>query len=98
MCKECPEPKNNCPKCAPCGVEQCRDVIQCASNEQVSCPKCPAPTCPEPPEKVCPSFELPKSDIQRFWRLKNRVHFLVLAGSDDKEDVHSRIKKCHLRY
>ena len=66
MCKECPEPKNNCPKPEPCGIEQCRDVIQCASNErQVSCPKCPAPMpCPEPPEKVCPSFELPESDIQ----------------------------------
>ena len=65
MCKECPKPKNNCPKCEPCGVEQCRDVIQCASNEkQVSCPKCPAPMpCPEPPEKVCPSFNT-ESDIQ----------------------------------
>lgn len=66
MCKECPKPKNNCPKCAPCGVEQCRDVIKCASNEkQVSCPKCPPPMpCPQPPEKVCPSFELPESNIK----------------------------------
>ena len=66
MCKECPKPKNNCPKCEPCGVEQCRDVIQCASNEkQVSCPKCPPPMpCPQPPEKVCPSFELPESNIK----------------------------------
>ena len=30
MCKECPKPKNNCPKPQPCGVEQCRDVIKCA--------------------------------------------------------------------
>jgi hypothetical protein len=66
MCKECPKPRNNCPKCEPCGVEQCRDVIQCASNEkQVSCPKCPPPMpCPQPPEKVCPSFELPESNIK----------------------------------
>lgn len=66
MCKECPEPKNNCPKCEPCGFEQCRDVIQCApGDQQISCPKCPAPeACPEPPEKVCPAFELPESDIQ----------------------------------
>lgn len=66
MCKECPEPKNNCPKCEPCGVEQCRDVIQCAPKEkQVSCPKCPPPMpCPEAPEKVCPAFELPEYDIQ----------------------------------
>jgi hypothetical protein len=66
MCKECPEPKNNCPKCEPCGVEQCSDVIQCApNNKPVSCPKCPPPMpCPEPPEKVCPSFELPESNIQ----------------------------------
>jgi hypothetical protein len=66
MCKECPEPKNNCPKCEPCGFEQCADVIQCApGDQQVSCPKCPSPeACPEPPEKVCPAFELPESDIQ----------------------------------
>lgn len=66
MCKECPKPKNNCPKCEPCGVEQCKDVIQCAPKDKpVSCPKCPSPMpCPEPPEKVCPSFELPESDIQ----------------------------------
>lgn len=66
MCKKCPEPKNNCPKCQPCGVEQCKDVIQCAPGDQpVSCPKCPAPQpCPEPPEKVCPAFELPISDIE----------------------------------
>lgn len=66
MCKECPKPKNNCPKCEPCGVEQCRDVIKCApGDQQVSCPKCPAPQpCPEPPEKVCPAFELPRSDIE----------------------------------
>ena len=66
MCKKCPEPKNNCPKCQPCGVEQCKDVIKCAPGDQpVSCPKCPAPQpCPEPPEKVCPAFELPISDIE----------------------------------
>ncbi len=66
MCKECPEPRNNCPKCQPCGVEQCRDVIQCApGDQQISCPKCPAPMpCPEIPEKVCPAFELPESDIK----------------------------------
>ena len=48
------------------GVEQCRDVIKCApGDQQVSCPKCPAPQpCPEPPEKVCPAFELPRSDIE----------------------------------
>jgi hypothetical protein len=66
MCKECPEPKNNCPKPAPCGFEQCKDVIKCASNEkQVSCPKCPAPQpCPKPVEKVCPAFEIPKSNVK----------------------------------
>lgn len=66
MCKECPKPKNNCPKCEPCGAEQCRDVIRCApGDQQVSCPKCPAPQpCPEPPNKVCPAFELPRSDIE----------------------------------
>ena len=66
MCKECPKPKNNCPKCEPCGSAECRDVIQCApGDQQVSCPKCPAPqACPNPPEKVCPAFELPVSDIK----------------------------------
>jgi hypothetical protein len=66
MCKECPTPKNNCPPCKPCGVEECVGVIKCASNEKpVSCPKCPPPQpCPQPPEKVCPSFELPTSDIK----------------------------------
>ena len=66
MCKECPKPKNNCPKPAPCGVEQCKDVIKCDSDENpVSCPKCPPPQpCPSPPEKVCPAFELPSSDIK----------------------------------
>jgi hypothetical protein len=66
MCKKCPEPKNNCPKPEPCGIEQCRTVIKCAPGDQpVHCPKCPAPeACPEPPEKVCPAFELPESDLQ----------------------------------
>ena len=66
MCKKCPEPKNNCPKPEPCGIEQCKDVIKCASNEkQVSCPKCPAPQpCPKPIEKVCPAFEIPKSNVK----------------------------------
>jgi len=66
MCKECPKPKNNCPKCEPCGSAECRDVIQCApGDQQVSCPNCPAPeACPNPPEKVCPAFELPVSDIK----------------------------------
>lgn len=66
MCKECPTPKNNCPPCKPCGVEECAGVIKCSSKEKpVSCPKCPPPQpCPEPPEKVCPAFELPTSDIK----------------------------------
>jgi hypothetical protein len=66
MCQKCPEPKNNCPKPQPCGVEQCKDVIKCASNEkQVSCPKCPAPQpCPKPVEKVCPAFEIPKNNVK----------------------------------
>jgi hypothetical protein len=66
MCKECPKPKNNCPKCEPCGSAECRDVIQCApGDQQVSCPNCPSPQpCPNPPEKVCPAFELPVSDIK----------------------------------
>ena len=66
MCKKCPEPRNNCPKPEPCGIEQCKNIIKCApGNQPVHCPKCPAPEpCPEPPEKVCPAFELPKSDIQ----------------------------------
>lgn len=66
MCQKCPEPKNNCPKPQPCGVEQCKDVIKCAANEkQVSCPKCPAPQpCPKPMEKVCPAFEIPKNNVK----------------------------------
>jgi hypothetical protein len=66
MCKKCPEPKNNCPKPEPCGLEQCKDVIKCASNEkQVSCPKCPSPQpCPRPIEKVCPAFEIPESNVK----------------------------------
>ena len=66
MCKKCPEPKNNCPKPEPCGIEQCKDIIKCSPKDQpVHCPKCPAPQpCPEPPEKVCPAFELPESDLQ----------------------------------
>lgn len=66
MCKKCPEPKNNCPKPEPCGFEQCKDVIKCASNEkQVNCPKCPAPQpCPKPIEKVCPAFEIPKTNVK----------------------------------
>ena len=65
MCKECPKPKNNCPKPQPCGIEQCSDIIQCApGDQQISMPKCPPPMpCPEAPEKVCPAFELPSSDI-----------------------------------
>lgn len=66
MCQKCPEPKNNCPKPQPCGIEQCKDVIKCAPNEkQVSCPKCPAPQpCPKPVEKVCPAFEIPKNNVK----------------------------------
>ena len=66
MCKECPPQKNNCPKCAPCGVEQCKDVINCEPHQkQVSCPKCPAPEpCPKAPEKVCPSFTIPNPNIK----------------------------------
>ena len=66
MCKECPPQKNNCPKCAPCGVEQCKEVIKCEPHEkQVSCPKCPAPEpCPKAPEKVCPSFTIPEPNIK----------------------------------
>lgn len=66
MCKKCPEPKNNCPKPEPCGIEQCKDVIKCAANEkQVSCPKCPAPQpCPKPIEKVCPAFEVPEANVK----------------------------------
>lgn len=66
MCQKCPEPKNNCPKPQPCGIEQCKDVIKCAANEkQVSCPKCPAPQpCPKPVEKVCPAFEIPKNNVK----------------------------------
>lgn len=66
MCKECPPQKNNCPKCEPCGVEQCKDVIKCEPHEkQVSCPKCPAPQpCPKAPEKVCPSFTIPEPNIK----------------------------------
>ena len=45
MCKKCPEPKNNCPKPEPCGIEQCKDVIKCWNEKQVSCPKCPALIC-----------------------------------------------------
>jgi len=66
MCKKCPEPKNNCPKPEACGMEQCKDIVQCGpGNKPHSCPKCPAPeACPIPPERVCPAFEIPKSNIK----------------------------------
>lgn len=66
MCKKCPVQKNNCPKPEPCGIEQCKNVIKCASNEKhFSCPKCPAPQpCPKPIQKVCPAFEIPKTNLK----------------------------------
>ena len=66
MCKKCPEPKNNCPKPQPCGIEQCKDVIKCApGNKPFACPKCPSPEpCPKEPKKVCPSFEIPESNFK----------------------------------
>ena len=66
LCKKCPEPKNNCPKPKPCGIEQCRDVIKCEPwQKQVSCPKCPAPqACPQLPEKVCPALTINKPDFK----------------------------------
>ena len=66
LCKECPTPKNNCPKPQPCNVEQCRNVIKCEPwQKQVSCPKCPPPEpCPQLPHKVCPALTLPKNDFK----------------------------------
>ena len=66
MCKECPEPKNNCPKPEPCGFEQCKDVIKCGpGNKPINCPKCPSPQpCPKPIEKVCPAFEIPEANVK----------------------------------
>ena len=66
LCKKCPEPKNNCPKPKPCGVEQCKDVIKCEPwQKQVSCPKCPPPqACPQLPEKVCPALTIHKPDFK----------------------------------
>lgn len=66
LTKECPKPKNNCPRPAPCGVEQCRTVIKCEpGHKQVHCPKCPEPEpCPQVPEKVCPALSLPKSNFK----------------------------------
>jgi len=68
FCKKCPEPKDICPKPAPCGVEQCKNIIKCPP-----CPvlpkqpplKCPAPQpCPTPPPCKeggrCPPNQCPK--------------------------------------
>ena len=66
MCKECPEPKNNCPKPEPCGIDQCKDVIKCGpGNKPINSLKCPSPQpCPRPIEKVCPAFEIPESNVK----------------------------------
>jgi len=66
LTKECPIQKNNCPRPAPCGREQCKNVIKCEpGNKQVHCPKCPQPeACPQVPEKVCPALSLPKSNFK----------------------------------
>ena len=66
LTKECPIIKNNCPRPAPCGVQQCRTVIKCEpGHKQVHCPSCPKPkACPQVPEKVCPALSLPKSNFK----------------------------------
>ena len=66
MCKKCPEPKNNCPKPAPCDIAQCKNVVKCEPYyKQVSCPKCPAPqACPEPPKRLCPALTIEKPKIK----------------------------------
>ena len=51
FCKKCPDPKDICPKPAPCGPEQCKNIVEC--------PKCPAPPKQKPircpPPKPCPA-------------------------------------------
>ena len=66
MCKKCPEPKNNCPKPQPCGIEQCKEVIKCEPHQKkVACPICPAPRpCPIPPKRLCPSLTIEKPRIK----------------------------------
>ena len=66
LTKDCPVPKNNCPKPQPCGPAQCKNVIKCEPwQKQVYCPKCPEPKpCPQVPQKVCPALTLPKQDFK----------------------------------
>lgn len=98
FCKKCPEPKDICPKPAPCGVEQCKNIIKCPP-----CPvlpkqpplKCPAPQpCPTPPPCKeggrCPPNKCPKckyygiKTVETSKSIEEMINDLINGNDPDK--------------
>lgn len=98
FCKKCPEPKDICPAPAPCGPEQCKNVVDC--------PKCPAPpkqkplrcpppkACPTPPPcpapTRCPPNQCPKckyygiKKVESSKSIEEMINDLMSGDSEDK--------------
>ena len=98
FCKKCPDPKDICPKPAPCGPEQCKNIVEC--------PKCPAPPkqkpircpppkpCPEPPAcpapTRCPPNQCPKCKYYGIKTVENKKSIEemledLMMGNDPKK-------------
>lgn len=99
FCKKCPTPEEICPKPAPCGIDQCKNIIKCPP-----CPvpprqkplKCPPPQpCPTPPPCKeggrCPPNQCPKCKyygIKTVESTKSIEEMLNdLVNGDDKDKL-----------
>ena len=98
FCKKCPEPKDICPKPAPCGVEQCKNVIKCPPcpvQKAPPIPRCPAPqACPTPPPCKeggrCPPNKCPKckyygiKTVETSKSIEELINDLINGNDPDK--------------
>ena len=98
FCKKCPTPEEICPKPAPCGIDQCKNIIKCPP-----CPvtprqkplKCPPPQpCPTPPPCKeggrCPPNQCPKckyygiKTVESTKSIEEMINDLVNGDDKDK--------------
>ena len=98
FCKKCPSPEEICPKPAPCGVEQCKNVIKCPPCPVPPKPKplrCPPPQpCPTPPPCKeggrCPPNQCPKckyygiKTVESSKSIEEMINDLVNGDAEDK--------------